>query len=83
MNTNESHHSDTFTIRANPSWSIAHSPLIFFKTFFADHEPTGATPAERLFLFAAMTDKLPAFSFSIAFGPIIFAVHDTSSFTQS
>jgi len=48
------HHPDTFTVRTDPCWSITDSPFIFLKTDLANLEPTGATPAELLFLFAAV-----------------------------
>jgi len=60
-----SHHTNTFTIRTNPGWPIADTPLIFLETFLTDHETTGTTPAKLFFLPAAVTDIDADLSFSV------------------
>ena len=60
-----SHHPNPFTIRANPGWTIAYTPFIFFKAVLADHKPTGTTPAKLLFFLAAVTNIFSNPSFSV------------------
>jgi hypothetical protein len=51
-----SHHPDPLAIGTDPGRPIAETPLVLFKTFFADHKTAGTAPAEFLFLLAAVTD---------------------------
>ena len=50
-----SHHPNALTVGANPGGAIADPPLVLFKAFLANLKTAGATPAEFLFLTAAVT----------------------------
>jgi hypothetical protein len=76
------HHADPFAIRADPGRAIADAPFVFFKTFLANHKAARTTPAEFLFLLAAMTDILAASSFSVPTWAVFCTLHDTSCCTQ-
>lgn len=60
-------HPNTFTIGADPCWSIGNPPGIFLKTFFTDHKATGTAEAVGKFLFATVTDKFVRLSSTICF----------------
>ena len=77
-----SHHADPFAIRTDPGRAVTDPPLIFFKTFFADHKAAGTTPAELLFFFAAVADILTTPPPSIAHGPFLLVAHNTSFSTH-
>ena len=61
------HHTNTFTVWTYPGWAITDAPFVLFKAVFADHESTGTTPAEFLFLFTAMANILAYFFFSVPY----------------
>ena len=71
-------HANTFTVRADPCWSVRHPPPILLKTFFTNHKPTRATKAVRKFFFAAVTNIFFILSSTIFFF-FLFFTHFCSS----
>ncbi|CAG37008.1 unknown protein [Desulfotalea psychrophila LSv54] len=49
------HHSNSFTVRADPCRAIAHTPLVFLKAFRANLKATGTAPAKWFLFFTAVT----------------------------
>ncbi len=62
------HHTDTFTVRADPGRPVADPPLVFLKTFLADLKAAGTAPTEFLLFSATMALVLPYFPSPVIFG---------------
>lgn len=69
---------DTFTVRAYPGRTIADSPCILAETLRTDFKTTDTAPAERLFLFTAVTAIV--FPSSAASFCCVLSTHDVSTF---
>jgi hypothetical protein len=54
----DSHHTDPAAVRTDPGGAVAHPPFVLDETNLADLKTTGAVPAKRQYLLAAVALKL-------------------------